>query len=260
MKYPVKVYTLITFMFAGVLTNAQPEKYSVANAHSHNDYLNDQPFQRAFKNGFGSIEADIFPVDGTLCVAHSKKEIRPQRTLKSLYLEPLLNELKKNRSRRVKLLVDVKEDHMLSLKLLLQEIKPLIQYLSTPRNKKQLIILISGERPIPAEYKNYPGYLFFDDDLKLTHTVAEWERVGQVSLQFTKYSSWKGENSIDITDKNRLQQVIDSVHLTGKTIRFWAAPDNEPSWILQMQSGVDLIGTDKIEELAGFLRKRSKQK
>jgi alkaline phosphatase len=178
--------------------------------------------------------------------------------LKSLYLEPLLHELKKNKSRRIKLLVDIKEYPELSLKLLLQEIEPLIQYLSTPNENKQLVILISGKRPVPAEYKNYPGYLFFDDDLKLIHTVAEWERVGQVSLPFTKYSAWKGENTIEAEDRKGLQHTIDSVHHAGKTIRFWAAPDNEASWLLQMQIGVDLIGTDNIDELAGFLRKRSK--
>ena len=258
MKYHVTIFTLITFIFAGVLTKVQPKKYSVANAHSHNDYLNDQPFHLAFKKGFGSIEADIFPVNGILCVAHNKKEIQPQLTLKSLYLEPLLKELKTNKARQVKLLVDIKEDHELSLNLLLQEIEPLIQYLSTSQEHKQLTILISGERPQPAKYKNYPGYIFFDDDLKLTHTVAEWKRVGQVSLPFTKYSAWKGENPIDREEQKKLHHIIDSVHLAGKTIRFWAAPDNEASWILQIQLRVDLIGTDKIEELASFLQGRIK--
>jgi alkaline phosphatase len=46
------------------------------------------------------------------------------------------------------------------------------------------------------------------------------------------------------------------VHRTGKTIRFWAAPDNEASWKMQMKLGVDLIGTDKIDELAYILKKR----
>ena len=256
MNYFLKTFTLMTFILTGVFVNAQTKKYSVANAHSHNDYLNDEPFQRAFKDGYGSIEADIFPVKGILCVAHSKNEINPQLTLKNLYLEPLLKELKADKSRRIKLLVDIKEDYELSLQLLLQEVEPLIQNLSTPHVNKQLDILISGKRPAPEEYKKYPGYIFFDDDLKLTHTVSEWERVGEVSLPFTKYSVWKGENLIGPEDKKNLQHIIDSVHLAGKIIRFWAAPDTEASWTLQMQLGVDLIGTDKIEELAGFLRKR----
>ena len=158
------------------------------------------------------------------------------------------------------MLVDIKEDYQLSLQLLQKEIKPLIQYLSTPQEKKQLTILISGKRPVPAEYEKYPPYIFFDDDLKLNHNAAEWERVGQVSLSFTKYSTWNGQDANEPSEdeKARIKEVVDSVHLSGKTIRFWAAPDNEASWIFQMKLGVDLVGTDKINEFATFLRSRTK--
>ncbi len=250
------------YFFCCVLTligYGQQKTFNVSNAHAHNDYLQETPFYMAYQAGFGSVEADIFPVNGMLCVAHSKKEIQPGVTLKRLYLDPLLKEFTTDKSRHLKLLVDIKEDHELTLKLLLQEIEPLIQYLSTTKENKQLVLLISGKRPLPSAYKNYPHYIFFDDDLKLTHTAAEWERVGQVSLPFTKYSAWKGENIIDPGDRKKLQNTIDSVHHSGKTIRFWAAPDNQTSWELQMQLGVDLIGTDKIDQLAAYLRRSSKQ-
>ncbi|MGZ8552884.1 MAG: phosphatidylinositol-specific phospholipase C/glycerophosphodiester phosphodiesterase family protein [Chitinophagaceae bacterium] len=253
-----------TYLAIGFFINsfgiAQTKTFTAANAHSHNDYLNAQPFSKAYKNDFGSIEVDIFPVNGTLCVAHHKNEIQPQRTFKRLYLEPLLDELNSNNNRPVKLLIDIKENYELSLELLIRETEPLKQYLSTKNENKPVTILISGERPAPPEYKNYPGYIFFDDDLKLQHDVSEWERVGQVSLPFTKFSEWKGEGAIDGKGKKLLKHVIDSVHKAGKTIRFWAAPDNEASWILQMKLGVDLIGTDKIDELAAFLRRRSRKK
>ena len=260
MRDLIKFFCVAASLLISSLAIAQPPKFTTANAHSHNDYLNDHPFQRAYKNGFGSIEVDIFPVNGILCVAHSKDEIQPQQTLKSLYLDPLLNELTNNNSRPIKLLVDIKEDYALSLDLLLREIEPLKQWLSTPNKSKSLTILISGKRPTPAEYKTYPDYIFFDDDLKFPHTILEWERVGQVSLQFTKFSTWKGKGSMERKEEKTLKQVIDSVHMAGKTIRFWAAPDTEASWILQMELGIDLIGTDKIDELAVFLRRKSKKK
>ena len=256
-----KFFCLVFASLAFLLTVlAQQKIFTPSNAHAHNDYIHPIPFYTAYNAGFGSIEVDIFPVNGILCVAHSKNEIQPQLTLKSLYLDPLSDELKANNSRRIKLLVDIKENYELSLKFLLQEIEPLKTYLSTPKESKPLTILISGMRPAPAEYKNYPGYIFFDDDLKLPHKASEWERVGQVSLPFTKFSTWKGENSIEAKDKKLLTHIIDSVHLAGKTIRFWAAPDYEASWIMQMKLGVDLIGTDKIDELANFLRRRSEKK
>lgn len=260
MRDLIKLICLATGFFISSSGIAQSKIFSLANAHSHNDYLNDQPFSRAYKNDFGSIEVDIFPVNGMLCVAHHKNEIQLQRTFKSLYLEPLLNELNSNNIHPVKLLIDIKENHELSLALLIRETEPLKQYLSTKNENKPVTILISGKRPAPSEYKNYPDYIFFDDDLKLQHDVSEWERVGQVSLQFTKFSQWKGEGALEVKDKKLLEHVIDSVHMAGKTIRFWAAPDNEASWILQMKLGVDLIGTDKIDELARFLRSRFKKK
>jgi len=235
---------------------AQQRKYTVSNAHAHNDYLHPVPFYTAYNAGFGSIEADIFPVNGILFVAHHKNEIQPHRTLKSLYLVPLLNELASDSSRQLKLLVDIKENYKLSLDLLIQEIEPLRPFLSTQEKSRSLTILISGERPSPAEYKNYPDYIFFDDHLKLPHNSAEWKRVGLVSQPFIKFSAWKGEGPLEERDEKLLKRTIDSVRHAGKTIRFWAAPDNEASWKMQMKLGVDLIGTDKIDELANFLRSR----
>ncbi len=234
---------------------AQQKNFTVSNAHAHNDYLHPVPFYTAFNAGFGSIEADIFPVNGILYVAHNKKDIQVKRTLRSLYIEPLLNELTKN-SRHLKLLIDIKENYRLSLQILIKEIEPIKKYLFTSNDtNKPVTILISGERPPPAEYKNYPGYIFFDDDLKLKHNPEEWKRVGQVSLSFKKFSDWKGEDSLKQEDKESFQRTIDSVHHAGKTIRFWAAPDNESSWKLQMKLGVDLIGTDHIAEFANFFEK-----
>jgi alkaline phosphatase len=190
-----------------------------------------------------------------LVVAHSKTDIQPQRTLKTLYLLPLLKELSINQSRRVKLLVDIKENYRVVLPLLIQELEPLKQYLSSGQTTNRLTILISGTRPPPAEYKNYPAFIFFDDDLKLRHSAEEWNRVGLVSLPLSKLSNWKGEGDISRKDKKAIRHTIDSVHSAGKPIRFWAAPDTQTSWKLQMKLHADLIGTDKIDDLNSFMKK-----
>lgn len=249
----------ISFLFCFCFFSGfgQQKNYTVADAHAHNDYEHPIPFYTAFNAGFGSIEADVFPVNGVLIVAHSKKEIQPQRTLETLYIKPLLQELQKNHNRKVNLLIDVKENYKESLQLLMKELEPLKKYLVTENDSsKAVTILISGERPPPDEYKNYPGYIFFDDDLKLVHSPDEWKRVGLVSLSFARYSKWNGDGALPKKDQDTLNYVIDSVHNAGKKIRFWAAPDNENSWLTQMKLGVDLIGTDKIHELAAFLEEK----
>lgn len=254
---PFLFFFLLCLTLPPIKAFSQVKKYTVANAHAHNDYEHPLPFYTAFNAGFGSIEADVFPVDGALIVSHSKKDIQPDRTLKRLYLDPLLHELEKNKKRKLNLLIDIKENYKLSLELLIKELAPLKKYLFTYQNKNNPVtILISGERPVPAEYKNYPGYIFFDDDLRLAHTPDEWKRVGLVSLSFRRYSSWKGKDALPEKDRSILIHVVDSVHHAGKPIRFWEAPDNEKSWAIQMKLGVDLIGTDKIDQLAGFLEKK----
>lgn len=234
---------------------AQQKKYTVADAHAHNDYMHPVPFYTAWNAGFGSIEADVFPVNGVLLVSHSKEALQPQRTLDSLYLKPLLKELQQHPNRKVNLLIDIKVNYKESLQLLLQELKSLKKYLVSDKDRgKPVTILISGERPPPSEYKNYPNYIFFDDDLRKSHTPQEWKRVGLVSLSFERYSKWNGEGPLPKKDQDTLNYVIDSVHHAGKRIRFWAAPDNESSWRLQMKLGVDFIGTDKIQHYSEFLK------
>lgn len=250
----IKLSGLLFFSISLLFACSPLRQYTTADVHSHNDYLNDIPFSQAFSNRLGCIEADIFPVNGILVVAHSKKEIQPLRTLKNLYLEPLLKKIITDQSQRVRLLIDIKEDYPSSLLLLMKELEPLKPYLSVPGETKPVLILISGSRPTPAEYKNYPPYIFFDDDLKQPHDATAWQRVGLVSLQFSKYSAWKGENALEKKDRKKLKHTIDSVHLAGKPIRFWGAPDNEKAWKTQMKLGVDLIGTDKIDAISSFLR------
>lgn len=248
---------LLVISIATCAINCSPgRKYSSVNAHSHNDYENAKPFTNAFSEGFGSIEADIFPVNGILYVAHNKKNIQPKNTLKALYLDPLLTELQNNNNRKVNLLVDIKENHREALSLLEKELQPLVSYLSTPSAAKNITISISGERPPPADYNRYPDYILFDDDLKLKHTPEEWRRVSLVSLQFDKITKWKGEGMIPPDELQRLKHTIDSVHTAGKPIRFWAAPDTNEAWKQQMKLHVDLIGTDKIDELAEFFKKK----
>jgi alkaline phosphatase len=190
-----------------------------------------------------------------LVVAHSKNDIKTDRTLKALYLEPLFKELTADKSRRVALLIDIKEDYKTALSLLVQELEPIRQHLSTSKKPNSATIRISGTRPPPLEYKNYPSFILFDDDLKMPHSQYEWNRVGLVSLPFIKITNWKGEGDISRKDKKAVRHIIDSVHAAGKPIRFWAAPDTEASWRLQMKLHADLIGTDKIAELEAFLRR-----
>lgn len=257
MKQPVSILLscLCVFQFACSVRGIQ--NYSPVNAHSHNDYLNATPFNLAYRAGFGSIEADVFPVNGSLYVAHGKKDIQRERTLKEMYIKPLATVLAADSSRHLQLLVDIKENYLVTLPILIQELQPLKPWLNSAEMPNRLTILISGLRPPPEAYKNYPSFIFFDDDLKLPHSKQEWSRVGLVSLPFDKISSWDGKTPLPHHDKQLLQHKIDSVHAAGKYIRFWAAPDTDLAWKQQQKMHVDLIGTDRIEDLGNLLRRKN---
>lgn len=254
----MKGILICLFTCCTVFAFGQPTSYSPANAHSHNDYENQNPFYAAYAGGFGSIEADVFAINDTLFVAHNKQDIRSNRTLSKMYIIPLARALDSNKNRKLILLVDIKDDYRVTLPLLAKELAPLNKFLSNQSKQNQLTIVISGNRPVPAEYNNYPLNIFFDDDLKLAHDKEEWKRVGLVSLPFYRISRWNGKQNINSGDSLALKRVIDSVHAAKKQIRFWAAPDNETSWNLQKELGIDFIGTDKVDELANFLRKEKR--
>src|ERR1700686_2617314 len=59
------------------------------HAHAHNDYEHKRPLFDALDCGFCSVEADIWLVDGKLLVAHDRNQVKPERTLQALYLDPL---------------------------------------------------------------------------------------------------------------------------------------------------------------------------
>lgn len=255
----MRLPSTIFFYLVIFSSTAVGQRYTPANGHAHNDYRNHQPFFLAYLEGFGSIEADVFPVGERLCVAHSKKEIDTLRTLDSLYLRPFLRVARLGQAHHpFILLVDIKANPTQSLALLLKALEPLQPYLSQTASHSGLKIVISGIRPLPLDFLHYPSYIFFDDDLRQNHTPESWSRVGLVSLPFPRISQWNGKGRISLRDKARLRHVIDSTHTAGKQIRFWAAPDNRRSWKLQEKLKADFIGTDKVTQLARYLKKGSK--
>ncbi|KAK5554869.1 Altered inheritance of mitochondria protein 6 [Exophiala xenobiotica] len=57
--------------------------------HSHNDYWRREPLYRAIRAGCTGVESDVWHFNDELYVSHTVSGIRQNRTLKSLYLDPL---------------------------------------------------------------------------------------------------------------------------------------------------------------------------
>lgn len=64
--------------------------------HSHNDYWRPNPLFTAIAVGCTSVEADVWLLDDDLYVGHSMKSIQKNKTVRQMYLEPLLEMLDQN--------------------------------------------------------------------------------------------------------------------------------------------------------------------
>ncbi|KAJ9496554.1 hypothetical protein H2202_007925 [Exophiala xenobiotica] len=58
--------------------------------HSHNDYWRKEPLFSALKAGCSGVEADVWLYGEELYVGHTSASLSPQRTLRSLYIDPLV--------------------------------------------------------------------------------------------------------------------------------------------------------------------------
>jgi len=233
--------------------NNSTKTYTPADAHSHNDYKNSIPFYRAYNAGFGSIEADVFAVNGQLMVAHKEEEITPERSLKLMYIDPLIEKLKKDTARKLRLLIEIKKDYTVTLPLVISELKPLSQYFDYPGHPGRLSIVMTGKVPPGEVMLTYPTWMSFDVDHMTGFTPQQFTKIGLISVPFDKYSKWNGTGDLANEDADRITGLINSAHALGRKIRFFAVPDTSTCWKKLISLHADIIGTDHINELADFL-------
>ncbi|MEP6931223.1 MAG: alkaline phosphatase, partial [Flavobacterium sp.] len=235
----------------------QAQEYSSANIHSHNDYASPLPFYEAYANETGVIEADVFLVKNDLLVSHTEKEINANNSLKNLYLDPLLLKFKGLDGKAYKsgkpliLMIDIKSDADATLKVIAEQLKTYPELISN----KNLKVVISGNRPLPSKWNEYPSFIYFDGRLNETYTPQELARVEMISEDLHQISVWNGKGVITQTDLEKIQAIIKKVHDQNKKVRFWATQDNVNTWMTLMNLKVDFIGTDNTSALTDFIKK-----
>ncbi|HVK47603.1 MAG TPA: alkaline phosphatase [Pseudobacter sp.] len=250
---------LYLLLLAGFSANAQPVSYSTANAHSHNDYGQPIPFFDAYHQQFGSMEADVFLQDEELYVAHTAAEMKAdKRTLDSLYLKPLSDLIKKNNgnvwadpARRLQLMIDLKTAGVPTLQTLIRKLQ-LYPAIITCKN---LRIVISGNRPDPAQYADYPDFIWFDGNIGAQYSALALSRIAMLSAPLQQFTKWNGKGRIPEKEMKPLIEAIEGAHALQKPVRFWGSPDNINTWYTMMRLKVDYINTDHIQPLAEFINK-----
>lgn len=69
--------------------------------HSHNDYWRRVPLYSAIQAGCASVEADVWLFDRELYVGHTESSLTSERTLRNLYIDPLLDLMHRQNQERM---------------------------------------------------------------------------------------------------------------------------------------------------------------
>ncbi|MGK0253515.1 MAG: alkaline phosphatase [Mariniflexile sp.] len=242
------VFTVLFFILKAAIGQ---ETGLTAKIHSHNDYEQKVPFWTAYACGLNSIEVDVFLKNDSLFVTHSEEGIAPFNTIENLYLKPLQKTFKLNpkSNQQVQLLIDIKSEAISTLKSIVNVLES-YPYLI---NSENISFVISGNQPKPEAYINYPFYIKFDYQNLEPISEESFNKVGLISLPFSKFSKWNGKGRLTKEDYNKVSQIIKKAHSFKKPFRFWGCPDSKTAWKAFAELGVDFINTDMPFEASKYI-------
>lgn len=233
--------------------------------HAHNDYRHPRPLLDALDQGFLSVEADAFLVEGRLLVGHEAEELSSARTLEELYLEPLFERAARQggkvfadlpRGQALQLLVDVKSEAEPTWLALERALAPYRAWLSECREgrvvERGVRVVVSGNRAMEAMRAKGRRWTFLDGRAPDLEANPPASLVPLVSENWRGVFGWSGIGPIGPSDLARLSDFVERAHRQGRTVRFWGAPDLPASWEAQLRAGVDWINSDRLADLAAF--------
>ncbi len=241
-----------------------PGQYRRVLIHSHNDYVRSRPYFEAVEAGAASVEADVWLVEGELYIAHDRDEILRDRTLMSLYLDPIRDRVRQGLRKedpdgsRFQLLVDLKNEGERSLEAIvgLIEREGMIPCFDASVNPGAVRLVITGDAVPAGHWDRYPSYVCFDGRPGRELTAEQWSRIPLVSQNIREYSSWKGWGQMSQEDRTKIRAAADEAHRHGARFRLWGMPDTPRGWELTVSLGIDYINTDQPARVSSWLASR----
>ncbi|MFF7853576.1 phosphatidylinositol-specific phospholipase C/glycerophosphodiester phosphodiesterase family protein [Streptomyces sp. NPDC007904] len=239
-------------------------------AHAHNDYEHPRPLLDALDHRFGSVEADVFLVDGQLLVAHDPEDLDPARTLASLYLDPLAARVRANggsvyRGHRgsLQLLVDLKTEGSSTYLALDRHLSRYRHLFTTYRHGRVLpgpvTAVVSGDRAARAPMEaQRVRRAFYDGRLADLGGPAPASFIPLISDNWTLNFTWQGVGAFPEAERRKLRDIVRTAHTRGQRVRFWATPDQpgparDALWRELVAADVDHLNTDDLAGLRSFL-------
>lgn len=253
--------------------------------HSHNDYWRDIPFYSALSVGAVSVEADVSLINGTLYIGHELSALTDSRTLASLYINPILDVLKRENpitrfvtsptrngvfdtssGQTLYLFIDLKTNGTTTWPAVVEALQPLrdAKYLTTWNGTAvtpgPVTVIGTGNTPLnliaPLSQRDY----FFDANLALLNSTQANITSGISPVASTQFSRYIGE--IEGAEFNDTQLATLRSHISfaaskGIVGRYWDTPafpisTRNSVWKTLIEEGVGLLNADDLPEAAGF--------
>ncbi len=249
--------------------------------HSHNDYWRKVPLFSAIHVGCIGVEADVWLRDNDLLVGHHAAALQPNRTFRSLYIDPLVDILTRqnpkteyyNETQRgvfdvdpdqtLTLLVDVKTDGASTFRRVLEQLEPLRSrgWLSTFDHGKvtygPVTVVGTGNTPfeVVVENSTYRD-AFFDaplDDIDSSKFDFTNSYYSSTDLASAIGGVWTGELRQEQLGKMRKQ--LAAAHSRRLQARYWNLPAwpifvRNRVWETLVKEGTDILNVDDLMSAA----------
>jgi hypothetical protein len=236
----------------------------LTRAHAHNDYHHPRPLADALDQGFCSVESDVFLVDDQLLVGHDRGELRADRTLRTLYLDPLQQRARQHGGRIYRdgpvfsLLVDIKSEAVATWNQLNRELAQYPELVShhdgQAYQQRAVQVIVSGNRAWENISMASPSWAGIDGRLSDLSSELPAHVLPWISDNWTLHFTWRGDGTMPEQERNKLQSIVQQAHRRGRRVRFWATPESPALWQQLHDAEVDLINTDQLAQLATYLR------
>ena len=115
--------------------------------------------------------------------------------------------------------------------------------------------IVSGNRAIDLITADTVRFVGIDGRLSDLDSEFPDHLLPLISDNWTLHFRWRGTGEFPESERDKLKTIIERAHAKKRRVRFWATPDNASMWAALKEAGVDLINTDDLKGLSGFLRK-----
>lgn len=263
--------TLLVLFALGAQAQTRPTLVApLEQGHSHNDYWRPHPLLDGLQLGFKSVEADIFLVGSALQVGHDSLSLRADRTLQTLYLDPLRQVLRAQkklyaRPSELWLYVDIKNTGPATYTQLRQVLASYQDILSTPQHPRSngVKVVLTGGYPRQQVLTDPERLVYLDGALTDLQPTTSATLIPAVNGNWQKCFTWRGEGPMPAAEAAQLREWNAQAVRNGQKIRFWNLPTTNPDnlqalWRELLRYPSLLIGADELDSLARIITERRK--